>query len=81
MGCLSVRVTREGGSPEVGIERLGMRPSVLASRAGGGMQVSCRLVCEVGRNLFLSVSPDFVWLVGDSVEFFDVASNTNWNVE
>ena len=49
---------------------------------GGRPSVSCSLVCDVGGEKFLNVSPEeVVWLTDGEVVSYTVKSNTSWSVE
>lgn len=44
-----------------------------------GMKATCSLICTVGVNNYVFVSPDYVWLTPEMLSGeFDIMSNTDW---
>ena len=73
-GCLSARIGRIGGGKNSD-EFL----TATISRANKGLNANIGIVCTPNtQELYLIVTPEVLWLAPDSVEYFDIYSNTNW---
>lgn len=92
MGCLNVKATLLNLSLVVGINlfsRIECSASVLNPLLNVSvMDITSRLkvyvsiVCSVGGDSYLRVSPDYVWLTPDMLSGeFDIYSNVNWKID
>lgn len=72
MGCLNVHVTRVGEGLQVSSERV-----------GGGLKVSCGMVCYVNTANILKVEPKHIFLmeVNGYTEEVCVISNVEWHID
>lgn len=53
--------------------------SANANIVGEGIKATCSLICTVGDNKYVFVSPDYVWLTPEMLSGeFDIMSNTDW---
>lgn len=79
--CLSASVSRIGEGIEASVKNL-TQPLVasLTDTVIKHLKVSCSIVCSL-KGDFLNVSPNEIqWITDDIGVFFDVESNTDWEV-
>ena len=81
MGCIDVRASRVGDGLHFGTKRIGDGISVQNRRIGDGLHVRTGVVCTIGNDLYLKVSPDVVWVSPDIIRQLLVESNTQWKIE
>lgn len=69
MGCISVHIEAIKGIGNV------------SSASATGMKVSIGVVCDVGKQAYLKVDPDYIWLMplNNFEDNVDVLSNVVWH--
>lgn len=67
MGCISVHIEAVKG--------------INVSASATGMKVSIGVVCDVGKQAYLKVDPDYIWLMPSNnfEDNVDVLSNVVWH--
>ena len=72
MGCISVHI-----EADVSAKADEMKVSASAT----GMKVSIGVVCDVGKQAYLKVDPDYIWLMPSNnfEDNVDVLSNVVWH--
>lgn len=90
-GAASLRIERKGGDARVHINRIGGGARVRLNRIGGssissermgGLKMTAYLVCDVGRQKYLRVTPDEpIWIDVGIDGIFTIRSNTEWIVD
>lgn len=80
MGCIAAKATRIDGI-EASAHSIG-NTSDSTSHSIGNINVTASLVCSVGTNKFIRVTPtEPMWIdVGFSINYY-IESNTNWNIK
>lgn len=70
MGCISVHIEAVKGIDEMKV-----------SASATGMKVSIGVVCDVGKQAYLKVDPDYIWLMPSNnfEDNVDVLSNVVWH--
>lgn len=75
-------ITRIGFGLSGSITRIGRELSGVVSRNGDGLRGSVSLVCSIGKDAYLRVNPDVVWLTQDMLSGeFDIYSNVVWKID
>lgn len=76
MGCISVHIEAVKGIGNVSVKADEMK--VFASTTG--MKVSIGVVCDVGKQAYLKVDPEYIWLMPSNnfEDNVDVLSNVVW---
>ena len=75
-----MHIERVGGDCRLSAERVGGDCSLSAERVGG-LQMSVYLVCDIGRQEYLMVTPEMpMWIVVGEDLSYRVRSNTDWIV-
>jgi hypothetical protein len=76
MGCISVHIEAIKGIGNVSVKADEMK--VFASATG--MKVSIGVVCDVGKQAYLKVTPEYIWLMPSNnfEDNVDVLSNVVW---
>lgn len=69
MGCISVHIEAVKGIGNV------------SANSATGMKVSIGVVCDVGKQAYLKVDPDYIWLMPSNnfEDNVDVLSNVVWH--
>ena len=77
MGCISVHIEAVNGIGNVSAKADEMKVSASAT----GMKVSIGGVCDVGKQAYLKVDPDYIWLMPSNnfEDNVDVLSNVVWH--
>ena len=79
MSCISVQTKRNGGVSVAAVNKGGIFAS---SSRMGGISVSVGLVCDVGLQKFLRVTPESVqWITVEMPIDYNVESNVIWNIQ
>ena len=73
MGCISVHIEA--------IKSIGNVSAMKVSASATGMKVSIGVVCDVGKQAYLKVDPDYIWLMPSNnfEDNVDVLSNVVWH--
>lgn len=73
MGCISVHIEA--------IKGIGKADEMKVSASATGMKVSIGVVCDVGKQAYLKVDPDYIWLMPSNnfEDNVDVLSNVVWH--
>ena len=73
MGCISVHIEAVKGIGNVSAK-------VKVSASATGMKVSIGVVCDVGKQAYLKVDPEYIWLMPSNnfEDNVDVLSNVVW---
>lgn len=90
-GSLTASAGRLGQCPSANIARIGSQLMAYAGKAEGAVNLSATrlgqplvmtgsLVCDLGSEFYLQVSPGTIWLLPDSVEVV-VTANVKWIIE
>lgn len=77
MGCIRVNIYASKGIKVSTSPSLGMNVSVNPSFS---IKVSVGVVCDVGKDAYLTVNPDYIWLMPSNnfEDSVDVLSNVVW---
>lgn len=80
---MSFRTDRWGEAMEIKAERACEMLSFGAERLGEQMSFRCGLVCTVGSEFYLRVSPQDIWLMPENGYSQDVVvyANVSWTIE
>lgn len=82
MSCLVAKVTVVLSSFSANIELTNKPMAVAATIANHRLIANCSLLCTVGGEKYLNVSPEeVVWISDAESAWYEVESNTEWNVE
>lgn len=82
IGCLQGSIDRVSVGLSGGVQRISEELQGEISRVSGGIVGYISLVCTVGRDAYLNVSTDVLWLAPEMLgEEFDIYSNVNWKIE
>lgn len=73
MGCISVHIEAVKG--------INKADEMKVSASATGMKVSIGVVCDVGKQAYLKVDPDYIWLMPSNnfEDNVDVLSNVVWH--
>lgn len=76
MGCISVHIEAIKGIGNVSVKADEMKVSASTT----GMKVSIGVVCDVGKQAYLKVDPEYIWLMPSNnfEDNVDVLSNVVW---
>ena len=76
MGCISVHIEAIKGIGNVIVKADEMKVSASET----GMKVSIGVVCDVGKQAYLKVDPEYIWLMPSNnfEDNVDVLSNVVW---
>lgn len=74
MGCISVHIEAVKG--------IGNVSAMKVSASATGMKVSIGVVCDVGQEKYVKVTPKHIWLTPDNdyMADVDIMSNTVWTI-
>ena len=77
MGCISVHIEAIKGIGNVSAKADEMKVSASAT----GMKESIGVVCDVGKQAYLKVDPEYIWLMPSNnfEDNVDVLSNVVWH--
>ena len=87
IGCLTASAWKVGGELSVSAKRVDFAGEkdgleLSAWRVGGDLNVMASLTCSVGRDAYLRISTDTLWLTPDMIaEQFDIYSNVVWKID
>ena len=87
IGCLTASAWKVGGELSVTAARADFAEEkdgleLSAWRVGGGLSVMASLTCSVGRDAYLRISTDTLWLTPDMIaEQFEIYSNVSWTID
>ena len=72
MGCISVHIEA--------IKDIGKADEMKVFASATGMKVSIGVVCDVGKQAYLKVDPEYIWLMPSNnfEDNVDVLSNVVW---
>lgn len=80
MGCISIDISRIGIPLYCTAGRVGESMYISSQKMGGALIVTCSLVCTTGRDFYVKVVQDEIWLTPNDA-LIDVQSNTSWYIE